>query len=562
MIKFESYKYNDEIRSIEPASKFFTNWPSVYFIHDTEKLYIGETTNFSRRMIQHLDNNDVSVQNGNIDQLCIDTMNKSSILDYEQTFIKLFNSDGKFRLLNISNGQSNDHNYYCRDSYQKEIPNIWNELRIQKLVNKNYEDVVNSDLYRYSPYTSLNTEQMEVKNKILDELSVCLDSDTFHTFVINGAPGTGKTILGVYLIYILNALKFANIDLTTNPELDEDISEEDLVNRKLRRFFQKNKDFKIGFVIPISSLRKTLKSVFRKSKTCLKSSMIIEPIDVIKNKYDLLIVDEAHRLGRYKNQSNYNQYKVAASSLGLDYKTATMLDWILFRSKYQIIFYDGTQSVSGGDLLEEQFINSLKNHNISKYCLTEQMRVVGGHEFLDYIDNILHNKNPKKVYFNKDVYDVRYFDNFEEMFNEIKSKNTENKPSRVLAGYSWKWRTKKLDVEIEGKKYMWNIKGRPYISRPNSIDEIGCIHTVQGYDLNYCAVLFGREIDYDLENNKFIFHKNLFFDKYAKDNCTEEESFKYLINAYRVLLTRGVSGLYIYAYNEGMKVFLKKFFID
>ena len=56
---------------------------------------------------------------------------------------------------------------------------------------------------------------------------------------------------------------------------------------------------KIGLVILMNSLRQTLKNVFKEIKG-LNASMVISPNDASKEKFDLLIVDEAHRLRRKK----------------------------------------------------------------------------------------------------------------------------------------------------------------------------------------------------------------------------------------------------------------------
>lgn len=142
---------------------------------------------------------------------------------------------------------------------------------------------------------------------------------------------------------------------------------------------------------------------------------------------------------------------------------------------------------------------------------------------------------------------------------------------RVLAGFAWKWKThfKSLktiteeglyDIEIEGRKFIWNTTDKNWIMSKNAINEIGCVHTTQGYDLNYAGLIFGREIDWDEADNKLKIDLDLFFDTKVKEATSPEKIKEFIINAYKVMMVRGIKGCYMYACNPGMKKFLKKWF--
>src|SRR5690606_21048960 len=121
----------------------------------------------------------------------------------------------------------------------------------------------------------------------------------------------------------------------------------------IRAFKEKYPNAEIGFVVAMSSLRKTLQNVFTKTSG-LKKSMVISPTDTFKKQYDLLIVDEAHRLRQYKNISWRGAFKKANEKLGLD-DSGTELDWIIANSKHQIFFYDSAQSVKPSDIDASKF---------------------------------------------------------------------------------------------------------------------------------------------------------------------------------------------------------------
>ena len=116
------------------------------------------------------------------------------------------------------------------------------------------------------------------------------------------------------------------------------------------------------------------------------------------------------------------------------------------------------------------------------------------------------------------------------------------------------------DITLEGKKYTWNATNCEWILRKDSINEIGCVHTTQGYDLNYVGVIFGKEIDYDPSLNEIVINEHSFFDKNVKIGSSPEELKTFILNAYKVMLTRGIKGCYIYCCNTKLQEYLKRFF--
>ena len=150
------------------------------------------------------------------------------------------------------------------------------------------------------------------------------------------------------------------------------------------------------------------------------------------------------------------------------------------------------------------------------------------------------------------------------MVNAIRSKDEEHGLCRVVAGYSWKWLSKKTkdrnDIFIDGYAYMWNSVNKDWVNSENAINEIGCIHTVQGYDLNYAGVILGNEIKYDPQTKSISIDKKNYFDLQGKTSLEDEGALKsYIINIYLTLLTRGIKGTYVYACDENLRNYLKKF---
>ena len=151
------------------------------------------------------------------------------------------------------------------------------------------------------------------------------------------------------------------------------------------------------------------------------------------------------------------------------------------------------------------------------------------------------------------------------MFNDIKSLNDQFKLCRMAAGYAWEWATKKdkdaYDIFIDDYKYRWNSTYDNWIGSKNSVNEIGCIHTVQGYDLNYLGVIIGEDIKYDTEKNCIIPDISNYHDGLGKTGLTKdpEKLRDYLVNIYITLMTRGIRGTYVYVCDPALREYMLKF---
>ncbi len=528
-------------------------WPLVYFIqNETEKIaYVGESTNASNRIKNHLANPIKKNAFNKISIIGSDKFNKSATLDIESNLIQYITSEGTYKLLNGNYGLIN-HNYYQQDLYKDLFKEIWNKLIEKKIVSKSLIEVENSELFKYSPYKSLNEDQYNSVLEILDGLCVNKSNQIF----VKGSAGTGKTILATYLIKLLHTI----IEDTSTSELNDDELKE--VNY-IKTFQSKYPNAKIGLVIAMSSLRESIQAVFKKIPG-LKSSMILSPSDSfkLKEKYDLLIIDEAHRLRQYKNIGWMGAFKKNNQKLGLD-DTGNELDWIIANSKNQIFFYDAAQSVKPSDIDESHFSRLLENKDTLCFELKSQMRVKGGSNYISFVDQLLNTTRKSKEHFSIENYELLVFDSIKDLYAELEKKEELFGLSRLVAGYSWPWSSKidktAIDIEIEGMQFQWNQTDRDWVNSTNAFKEVGCIHTTQGYDLNYTGVIFGREIDYNKTTGKIEINPKLYFDSYGKKGISDISELKaYIINIYKTIMYRGIRGTFIYACNQNLRDYLKE----
>src|SRR6185437_2584805 len=242
---------------------------------------------------------------------------------------------------------------------------IWKELQDQKIAIQDLQVIDNSDLFKYSPYKALSPDQYQSVLELIEMLT-----GPTSTGFVKGSAGTGKTVLAIFLMKLL---------VTPLEELfdsDEDWNEnEPSAERKLiRRLKELYPTPKIALVVPMTPIRNTLKAVFKNVRG-LNAGMVIGPSEAVGENYDVLIVDEAHRLRQRQNITNYRSFDENNKQLGLG-NLGTELDWVLRSSKKQIFFYDRAQSVKPSDVPEDRFLELQLSSRLLK--LESQLRVKGG----------------------------------------------------------------------------------------------------------------------------------------------------------------------------------------
>ena len=571
--QIESWKNNNR--------EYGSNWPVVYLIHndDKQEAYIGETLNAGKRAAQHWQNKERKHLK-TIHIMTDDTFNKSVILDLEAFLIKYMSADGKYILQNGNAGLSN-FDYYSRKEYEDEFLKIWEKLRELNLVQKGINDIQNTDEYKYSPYKTLTKDQEGVLGTILYIINGYLKRGIETSVLVEGGAGTGKTILAVYLLKLLNDLK---------TDIYEDEDSEEIVTPEISelRSLIRNRDMKIGIIIPQQALRVTLKKVFSKIYG-MSASMVMTPLEAARAgkdaPFDLLICDEAHRLRRRAGLSQYGSYDKTNKELGYP-KEATELDWIIHASRMQLLFYDSDQSVRPSDITPETFQQILSRQSINRLKLNSQLRCLGGDDYIQYVhevlnasgfghpgietaDAVLRESALPIPHGSFQDYMLRLYDDLDEMMDEINRLNDQYDLCCAVAGYGWKWITEHeqkdtplRDIPI-GRGYIWNRTNTDWINSGRLPYEVGCIHTVQGYDLNYVGVIFGPEIVYDKNTHRIEVIKSNYQDSKGKEVGKDYEALRrYIINIYSTLLTRGIHGAFVYACDPDLREYLRLYFSE
>lgn len=348
-----------------------------------------------------------------------------------------------------------------------------------------------------------------------------------RVLIIKGGPGTGKSILAI------NALG----ELLSNGLVGAYVSK-NMAPRKVYKNMLLNEENDIS----IHELFKGSGSFFR-DKT---------------NKYDFLLVDEAHRLQEKSGlHGNIGENQIKE---------------IINASRLSVFFIDEKQIIALkdiGSLINIKMYAKGANAEILELELNSQFRCNGSNNYLDFLDELLYNKR-EKCSFN---FDFRIMDTPQELRDLIVEKNTNNN-ARLVAGFCWARDGKNADnqnyhdIKIGDFSMSWNLKhGEAFAIRESAINEVGCVHNVQGLEFDYIGVIIGQDLKYkdgliitDYKERAFT-EKSLFglYVLIKKDKLYYEKLADTIIrNTYRVLLTRGIKGCYVYCVDKNLQKYLKK----
>lgn len=543
-----------------------SNWPVVYALDGENDIYVGETLNAIARMRQHMDVDSKRHLRG-VRIVIDETFNKSVCLDLESHLIRWFSGDGQLRVLNRNFGIV-DADYYDRSRYRDTFRQVFEELRSEGLFTRTIPEIENSDLFKLSPFKALNQDQAIAVEDILEGLFADLEHGLRSTVVVQGDPGTGKTIVGIYLMKLLRDIETA------------DVSEAITTEKMFAEFFREGypeliEGFKVGLVVPQQSLRKSIQRVFRMTPG-LSMKMVLTPFEVGESDddFDLLIVDETHRLNQRASLASgvlNAKFPIINQRLfGEDDLSKTQLDWIKAKSKHQIFLLDSAQRVRPADLPEDMLDALVEEARRSKrlYPLASQMRVLAGQDYIDYVRKILTGQNPEPLRFS--AYEFRMFENLAEMRDVVRAREADHGLARLLAGYAFEWRSKNdpngFDIEIDGVRMPWNRNVTDWINSPTSVNEVGSIHTVQGYDLNYAGVIIGGDLRYDPVAGRMYFDRSSYYDAKGMQNNLrlgvtygDDDLLDLVSNIYSVLLTRGMLGTFVYVVDPPLRARLRRF---
>jgi DUF2075 family protein len=391
--------------------------------------------------------------------------------------------------------------------------------------SKRLVEAVNS-LFEGNEEFILLDEQKVAYEKVLSIYrSLDLATDEKHTILIKGGPGTGKSVIGLNLMNFLLG-ENATIEYITP-------------NQAFREILRKKLIGTSEFV--------EIRSLFKGSASYVETP---------NNYFNVLVCDEAHRL---KNQGHMKK-KIEGEN------QATQ---IIRSSRLSVFFIDDEQVISNKeigrfDLLKEE---ALKQNSIVHVVeLHSQFRCGGSGNYLDWLSDILYEQH-QDVLLDRD-FDFQLVDSPQELVDKI----VHEKNGRLLAGYAWGWITKPVngqlskDVVIEAHDFAmpWNDPNRiDWAIHPECSLQIGCIHTVQGLEMEYVGVIIGNDLSFNPETNAIEVKREHYKDKGArpakpKGKYEVDPLDKLVRNTYKTLMTRGMKGCYVFCCDKELAKHFKQ----
>jgi len=394
---------------------------------------------------------------------------------------------------------------------------------------KSLQDAL-ATMVRGTPVFDLLDEQAVCYDMCIRTMLQCLKDHKKRTILVQGGPGTGKSVLAVNLLmhFITSTCNAAYVTKNSAPR---------------QAFLSILSQNKAENIAEISQL---FRSPFGLSQ-------------VPANSYDCLIVDEAHRLVKkmYGDWHGENQVKECINA-----------------SLLTVFMLDEDQAVTTKDIGSVQ--------EICRWCdelgstiimreetkLTSQFRCNGSDAYIQFIDNLLQRKEESiAVPLSELNYDFRLFDDASQMREALREKNAINNKARMVAGYCYDWNVKnrrgEVDIELPGGfQAKWNLANdKIWAINPRSFEEVGCIHTAQGLEFDYVGVLIGKDLTYDKPSGRILTNQSAI----SKDDnssgirgASEEDARRLILNTYKTLLTRGQKGCYVYCEDDALRDYFKK----
>ncbi len=396
--------------------------------------------------------------------------------------------------------------------------------------SKSLQNAISSMLKGNQEFIMID-EQKVVYEKILSLSMQCMKDGKKRTIIVEGGPGTGKSVVAVNLLVALT-------------------------NRgQLVQYASKNS-------APRQVYAQKLKGTIKKSSVDNMFKGTGSYTETPNNMIGTILVDEAHRMnaksGMFQNLGE-NQVKE-----------------VIHASYCSVFFIDESQRVTMSDIGSVSEIEKWANEENSEIYhmeLLSQFRCNGSNGYLSWLDHTLEIKETANYNLEDIDYDIQIFDSPNEVKDLIIEKNKMNHRSRMLAGYCWKWISEGKndssvhDIKIGDFEMSWNLGNSIFALEDSSIHEIGCIHTSQGLEFDYVGLIIGDDMRY--ENNHIVtdFTKRASTDqsmkgikKLDKQNHFEAQkrADEIIKNTYRTLMTRGMKGCYIYCTDSKLRDYLKQ----
>ncbi len=391
-----------------------------------------------------------------------------------------------------------------------------------------------SDILDNKPVFSLLNEQIVAKNLILGQMKSAEEQKKV-VVIVHGGPGTGKTVIALSILA-------------------------EIARKKNKSVFFSSKS---------KPLIEAIKHKVGKDNSLIFTNLNpFVPNKTTENQIDILIIDEAHRIGKTSNM----QFTPA-----MDRTDMPQIEQLIRCAKTSVFFIDDLQKIRS---LEVGSINLIKETAKKYGCIVKEVRLpsqfrcAGSDNYLDWLESVLGHSIERRILKIDEAFEFKIFNSPAELYEAIKQKNSlSGFTARIVAGYCWPWSKTTNpdgslinDVKIETFEMPWEthnkvkpprgyVKWYEWAYKPEGIKQVGCIYTAQGFEFDYIGVIIGNDLKYDKKNDKLIADRSKTCDSVLKRS--KEHFEEYVKNIYRVLMSRGMKGCYVYFVDKEVEQYFR-----
>lgn len=541
--------------SKEKEKEILLEFPTVY-IHNWEntndyEIYIGESNNIVQRTKQHykigLDKekwqHQLRKKKASLYIIGHEHFNKSLTLDIENRLMLYMMSVEHVRRIHNLRGNP-QRKYYPEAEMDSIFQMIWKKLqKDNKELFPSESKIKDSAVFKASPLHKLTEEQEMIKECIIQKVLAALKEEKKEQLIfVEGEAGTGKTVLNSSTFYEIFS------------------SAKEQGKKSLKCYMIVNHDEQITVYKQIA---KKLGMANENEEIVCKPTSFINRHDS-DNLIDVAFVDEAHLLLTQGKQS---------------YRGNDQLHDIIQRAKVTVVMFDENQILTTEQYWEAQkleYYRKVSKKQKNYFELKNQLRMKASKEIMKWIDDFTKNRRLSQIPKEQTGYELKIFKSPYDLEKALREKilYEEHKLSRLIATYDWEYKSnaspeerisKYWEVMIGNWHMPWNReldktldrktrkinKSLSWAEQPQTIGEVGSAFTIQGFDLSYAGVILGPSVKY--RDGRIVFDPTASCNTKAVQNRTLSDGSKkkfgkiLIQHEVRVLMTRGVEGLYIYA---------------